>query len=68
MSIAMQNENSGKGIGLAVKLAFGSLLVMYCINYFQRTAVPGGIFSHLQRDLGLNATEIAFMGTSFTCI
>ena len=64
----MNQSNDKKGQGIALLLAFGSLLVLYCINYFQRTAVPGGIFSHLQRDLGLNATEIAFMGTSFTCI
>ena len=64
----MIQPNEKKGQGGILLLAFGSLLVLYCINYFQRTAVPGGIFSHLQRDLGLNATEIAFMGTSFTCI
>ena len=66
--MTMNQSNDKKGQGIALLLAFGSLLVLYCINYFQRTAVPGGIFSHLQRDLGLNATEIAFMGTSFTCI
>ncbi len=39
-------------------LLFVPLLLLYASSYFQRTAVPGTIFSQLQADLGLNAFQI----------
>ena len=49
-------------------LLFVPLLLLYASSYFQRTAVPGTIFSQLQADLGLNAFQIAGIGASFVYI
>ena len=49
-------------------LLFIPMLLLYASSYFQRTAVPGTIFSQLQADLGLNAFQIAGIGASFVYI
>ncbi len=43
---------------------FIPLLVIYNLSYFQRTAIPGTIFTQLQIDAGLNAVQIAFLSSS----
>lgn len=48
--------------------AFLAMAAVYYFSYFLRTAIPGTIFNHLQRDLLLSAGAIAAMGSMFTWI
>jgi len=49
----------------AVCSIFLPILLLYCVSYFQRTAVPGQIFDPLQKDIGLSPVDIAVVTSSF---
>ena len=44
---------------------FLPLLLIYCISYFQRTGIPGTIFTQLQTDAGLDAVQISLISSSY---
>ena len=46
---------------------FIPLLIVYSFSYFQRTAVPGTVFTQLLKE-GFNAENIALIGSSFLFI
>ena len=46
-------------------LLFVPLLLIYAASYFQRTALPGTIFNELQRELSIDAAQVAAIGSAF---
>ena len=46
-------------------LLFITLLMIYSASYFQRTALPGTIFDQLQRELSIDAAQVAAIGSAF---
>ncbi|MBR4517952.1 MAG: MFS transporter [Victivallales bacterium] len=44
---------------------FIPLLLIYCLSYFQRTGIPGTIFTQLQTDAGLDAVQISLISSSY---
>ena len=44
---------------------FTPLLLIYCLSYFQRTGIPGTIFTQLQTDAGLDAVQISLISFSY---
>ena len=46
-------------------VAFGAMLVIYSLAYFQRTGIPGTVFDELQHDFGLSASAVTGLGAVF---
>lgn len=46
-------------------LLFIPLLMIYAASYFQRTALPGTIFDELQKELSIDAAQVAAIGSAF---
>ena len=44
---------------------FIPLLLIYCISYFQRTGIPGTIFTQLQTDAKLDAVQISIISSAY---
>lgn len=51
-----------------VFLLFVPLTLLYSTSYFQRTAVPGQIFTQLQNDLSMSAVQVTYIGAAFIYI
>jgi len=49
-------------------LAFGAMLVIYGLAFFQRTGIPGTIFDELQQGFRLSATAVTALGSVFVYV
>ena len=49
-------------------LLFIPMVLIYACTHFQRTSVPGTLFNELQKDMGLNAIQVAALGACFVWI
>ena len=61
----MSSDTFAKPSVRSALVLFIPLLLIYCISYFQRTGIPGTIFTQLQTDAGLDAVQISFISSSY---